>query len=96
MEGFKNGRKIPESEYPEKNVYAEVNSELRDIIRGLPSIDKGLRKTVFDRMLQGPDMLTEDPILEPFFEQIAAIEERYGRERVAEMATFYVTPEPAV
>lgn len=95
MEGFKNGRKIPESEYPEKNVYAEVNNELRDIIRSLPSIDKELRKQVFDRMLQGPDMLSNDPELEPFFDRISAVEETYGRENVAEMATFYVTPEPA-
>lgn len=93
MEGFKNGRKFPEAGFdPDKNVYAEIHGELKDIMRGMTSIDRLQKKHVFDRMLQGPDMALPHPELAEIFEQIADVEEKYGKERVAELAAFYVTP----
>jgi hypothetical protein len=95
MEGFNIERSIPESESnSEKNVYAEINRELREIIRNSMSIPKEARRSLFDRMIQGPELTSTDPEVASFFEQIADIEEKYGKEHVAEVAAFYVHPEP--
>ncbi len=94
MEGFKSERSASELETnPESNVYAKVNKELRDIIATSTDISKESRRVLFDRMLHGPEMLSANPELAPYFDQIAKVEETYGTEKVAEMAAFYVGPE---
>lgn len=90
MKGFENGDKVPESRFgPEANVYAEISRELQGIIRGMTDIDGISRKAVFKRMIMGPEAASEAPELVSFFEQITAVEDKYGRERVAELSAFY-------
>lgn len=90
MEGLKN-----ETPNSEKNVYAEINRELKDIVRNSTELSRESRRSLFDRMLQGPGITSEDPEVTSFYDQIAEVEEKYGREKVAEIAAFYVTPEPS-
>ena len=100
MKRFEGGSAFLEAEpNPEKNPYAEANRELRnDVIPNMKDLSPELRKSAFDRMVLGPDFsLPEDVTIEPetqeifdqLIGQIADVEERYGREIVAELAAFY-------
>lgn len=92
MEGFQNGKKLAG---PENNIYAEANKELKNVMREMTGLNLDSKKQVFDRMLLGEEVVSEDPELIALFEQIANVEEKYGRERVAELSAFYVRPELA-
>lgn len=80
----------PQAESGPDPVLVETNAALRNIVTELGAIDKGVdRVPVFQRMFKGPEVVADNPELLPFFDKIAAIEEKYGREAVAEIATLY-------
>lgn len=87
MEGFQNETKGSAS--PETNPYREIQKELRGVMRDMGDLTPESKKQVLDRMILGPEVLSDDPELLVLFDQIAAIEEKYGRERVAELTAFY-------
>ena len=91
MKGFENGTRVPEADFEvERNPYAEATRELRKgVMSNMKDISPSLRKSAIERMLMGPEFPSPDPVLEPIFEQIAAVEEKYGQETVAELAAFY-------
>ncbi|HYF29221.1 MAG TPA: hypothetical protein VEA36_02560 [Candidatus Paceibacterota bacterium] len=71
-------------------VLVEANVALRGIVNDLGAIEKPAdRVPVFQRMFNGPEVVTDNPALIPFFDRIAVIEGKYGREAVKEIATLY-------
>lgn len=84
MKGFENANRVPEP-----NVYAEISKDLRGIIADMKSVEPKLRRSVFDRMIIGPEVATDVAELMPLFEQIQNVEDTYGREQVAKLSAFY-------
>lgn len=101
MEEFKTQHaNVPPAERNPNQPTAEANRELRSIVNAASELTKEQRVLVFKRMNSGPSFQPSTELeaandnvftkeLEPFFEQIGAVEEKYGRDIVAELAGLY-------